>query len=197
MTLIQRMTRFLKADLHGLLDGLEDPEEVVKQTIRDMEEALERKEQTLTALHATLQRLTAEEQEAGRAAREINHHIDLCFEAGNEALARNFVRKRLETERQARDVARAVEETQARRAALENTITAQREQLAAVVQQLNRYMATRQRQASTTSAFTPGQSGTVLTDDEVEVAFLDEKRRRVGRTQASPERENEEHEEST
>jgi phage shock protein A len=196
MTLIQRMTRLLKADLHGLLDGLEDPEEVVKQTIRDMQEAIEYKEQTLTALHATLQRLTAEEQEVGRAAREIDHHIDLCFEAGNEALARNFVRKRLETERQARDVTRAMEETQARRVALEHTMAEQREQLAAVVQQLNRYMATRQRQASTTSTFTPGSSSAVLTDDEVEVAFLDEKRRRAGRTPASPERENEVHEES-
>jgi phage shock protein A len=186
MTLIQRMTRLFKADLHGLLDGLEDPEEVVKQTIRDMEEALEHKVQALAALHATLQRLTAEEQEVGRAAREIDHHIDLCFDAGNEALARNFVRKRLETERQARDVARAVEETQARRAALEHTMAEQREQLAAVVQQLSLYMATRPRQASATAPFTPGQSGVVLTDDEVEVAFLDEKRRRAGRTQASP-----------
>ena len=167
MTLIQRMTRLLKADLHGLLDGLEDPEEVVKQTIRDMEEAMQHKEQTLAALHAMLQRLTAEEQEVGRAAREIDHHIDLCFEAGNEALARHFVRKRLETERQARDVARAVEETQARCAALEHTMAEQREQLAAVVQQLNRYMATRQRQASTTSAFTPGSSNAGITDDEV------------------------------
>src|SRR5438093_12440420 len=142
------MTRLFKADLHGLLDGLEDPEEVVKQTIRDMEEALEHKEQTLAALHATLQRLTAEEQEVGRAAREIDHHIDLCFEAANEALARTFVRKRLETERQARDVARAVEETQARRAGLEHTVAEQREQLAADAQQLNLYIANRPRPAS-------------------------------------------------
>ena len=40
------MTRLLKADLHGILDGLEEPEEVVKQTIRDMEEALAQKEHT-------------------------------------------------------------------------------------------------------------------------------------------------------
>lgn len=185
MTLIQRITRLLKADLHGLLDGLEEPEEVVKQTIRDMEEALEHKEQALAALHATLPRLTAEEQEIGQAAREIDNHIDLCFEAGNDALARNFIRKRLETERQARQVARAVEETQARRTALEHTIAEQRDQLAAVAQQLNLYMATRQRQASATSPYTPGQSGAVVTDDEVEVAFLDEQRRRARRTSAS------------
>src|SRR5262245_28719845 len=101
MTRIQRMPRLLKADLHGLLDGLEESEEVVKQTIRDMEEALEHKEQTLAARHAALQRLTTEEQEIGQAAREIDNHIALCFEAGNDTLARNFVRKRLETERQA------------------------------------------------------------------------------------------------
>jgi phage shock protein A len=185
MTLIQRMTRLLKADLHGLLDGLEEPEEVVKQTIRDMEEALEHKEQTLAALHTTLQQLSAEEQEIGRTVRDIDHHIDLCFEAGNDALARNFIRKRLETQRQARQVTRAVEETQARRVALEHTIAEQRDQPAAVVQQLNLYMATRQRHASATAPYTSGHSSAVVTDDEVEVAFLDEQRRRAGQTPAS------------
>jgi len=196
MTLMQRMTRLLQADLHGLLDGLEDPEETVKQTIRDMEEALEHKAQILAALHATLQRLTAEEQEVERAAREVDYHIDLCFDAGNDALARSFVRKRLETARQARDMARAVAETQARRAALERTMAEQRQQLAAVVQQLDLSLATRQRHASTTSPFTPGQSGAAITDDEVEVAFLDEKRRRAGRAQARPADEPRGHEES-
>ena len=38
MTLITRITRLVKADLHSILDGLEEPEEVIKQAIRDMEE---------------------------------------------------------------------------------------------------------------------------------------------------------------
>src|SRR4029450_3059182 len=122
MTLIQRITRLLKADLHGILDGLEEPEEVVKQTIRDMEETLTKKEQLLAELHAALQRLAAEETAVARAAQEIAQRIDLCFQAGNEALARNFIRQRLETEWQAKQVAGALEETQARRAALEHTI---------------------------------------------------------------------------
>jgi phage shock protein A len=173
------MARLLKADLHGILDGLEEPEEVVKQTIRDMEEALAHKEQTLTALQATLQRLATEEQEVARAAQEVEKHIDLCFQAGNAELARNFIRKRLETERQAKQVARAVEETEARRAALEHTMAEQRAQLAAVVQQLNVFMEARQRQAGVTSSGVPGHSGVVITDDDVEVAFLEEQRRRA------------------
>ena len=82
MTLLQRLTRLLKADLHGILDGLEDPEEVVKQTIRDMEEALTAKEQTLVALHASLQRLTAEVQDTARTAQEIEQRLELCFQEG-------------------------------------------------------------------------------------------------------------------
>jgi len=180
MTLIQRMTRLFKADLHGILDCLEEPEEVVKQTIRDMEEALADKEQALTELHAALQRLAAEETGVTRAAQEIEQRIDLCFQAGNDALAKHFIRQRLETERQARQVARAGEEIQARRAALEHTIAEQREQLAAVVQQLNVLTDARRRQAGMTSSYVPGQGGAVITEDDVEVAFLEEKRRRAG-----------------
>jgi phage shock protein A len=180
MTLIQRMARLFKADLHGILDCLEEPEEVVKQTIRDMEEALAQKEQMLTELRTALQRFAAEAAEMARMVQEVAQRIDLCFQAGNEALARNFIRQRLEIEQQARQVARAVEETQSRCASLEHTIAEQREQLAAVVQQLNAFTQARQRQAGVPPAFVPGHGRGVVSDDEVEAAFLEEKRRRTG-----------------
>ncbi|ETW92791.1 MAG: hypothetical protein ETSY1_42105 [Candidatus Entotheonella factor] len=37
MTLMMRITRLFKADMHGLLDLLEEPEAVLKQAIRDMQ----------------------------------------------------------------------------------------------------------------------------------------------------------------
>jgi phage shock protein A len=178
------MTRLLKADLHGILDGLEEPEEVVKQTIRDMEAALAQKAQTLTTLHATLQRLSAEEATLARTAQEIETHIESCFQAGNATLARSFIRKRLETARQARQVAGAVAETRRRCASLQQTMAEQREQLAAVVQQLHVCTATRQQQADVTASRMPGEAGTVISEDEVEVAFLQEQRRRASGTQA-------------
>jgi phage shock protein A len=176
------MTRLLKADLHGILDGLEEPEEVVKQTIRDMEEALAQKVQTLAALHATLQRLTAEEAALARTAQEIETHIDSCFQAGNETLARSFIRKRLETAWQARQVGGAVAETRQRCELLQQTMAEQRAQLAAVVQQLHLYTARRQQQADVTASCMPGEAGIVISEDEVAVAFLEEQRRRAGGT---------------
>ena len=183
MTLITRLTRLLKADLHGILDCLEEPEEVVKQTIRDMEESLATKEQALTDLRVALQRLATEDTTVARAMQDIEKNIDLCLQAGNEALARNFLRRRLETARQARQIARLSEETRTRHAALEKTIAEQRQQLAAVVQQLNVFMATRQRPEGGLATYPAGYSEAAVTDDEVEAAFLEEQRRRSGSAQ--------------
>lgn len=183
MTLIQRLARLLKADLHGILDGLEDPEEVVKQTIRDMEEAITAKEQTLAALHTALQRLATEVQEIERRAQEIEQRLELCFQEGNDTLARTFIRKRLETTQQARRVARALEESQARRVALEHTIAEQRAQLATVVQQLRSFAEARQRQTGMAAPFIPGCQDGTIAEDEIEVAFLQEKHRRAAHAQ--------------
>jgi hypothetical protein len=148
-----------------------------------MEEALAQKAQQLTVLHAALQRLTAEETALARTAPEIEMHIDSCFQAGNDTLARNFIRKRLETARQVRQVAGAVAETRARCVSLQQTLAEQRSQLAAVVQQLHVYTARRQQQADVTTSHMPGEAATVISEDEVEVAFLEERRRRTSGTQ--------------
>jgi phage shock protein A len=183
MTLLQRLTRFVKADVHGLLDSLEDPADIVQQTIRDMEEALAHKEQELSALRTTLQRLTTAQQDLARAAQDIDHNIDLCFEAENDTLARNFLRQRLETAQQARQLSRTLEDVQAQCAACEHTMATQREQLAAVVQQYHLYSATSQPPPGNphATASAPGMRG--ITEDAVELAFLEEKRRRAAQTQ--------------
>src|SRR5205823_4392216 len=107
MTLIARITRLFKADLHGILDDLEEPEEVVKQAIRDMEEDIAREELQGNDLHAVLQRLATEAQEIAEGLQGIERQIDLCFTAGNEPLAKNLIRKRLEMTQRAKGIARA------------------------------------------------------------------------------------------
>jgi hypothetical protein len=74
-----------------------------------------------------------------------------------------------------------MEEAHSRQETLAQTIAEQRQQLAAIVQQLHFYTAT--HQSSPTA--TPGQGDVDISDDEVEVAFLDERRRRAGRTQTT------------
>jgi phage shock protein A len=42
MTLITRVSRLFKADVHGILDALEEPEAILKQAVREMEDEIEK-----------------------------------------------------------------------------------------------------------------------------------------------------------
>ena len=184
MTLVQRLTRFIKADLHGLLDSLEAPEDIVQQTIRDMEEALGQKAHHLSTLRTRLQRLQAEQHDLARVAQEIDHNIDLCFEAGNETLVRTLLRQRLDTRQQAQQLSCTLEDVQTQSATCERTIAEQRDQLAAVVAHYQRYSATRPEPASAPPAMAPWGRHSSVTEETVELAFLEEKRRRATQPQA-------------
>jgi phage shock protein A len=186
MTLITRISRLFKADLHGILDGLEEPQEVIKQAIRDMEEDIAAQERRLEELRAIMQRLAREAQETTATMQEIESQIDICFAAENEALARNLIRKRLEMARRAKGIARAQEETQAQSDGLATRIATHKAQLASVVQKLRAYEETQPRNPWASSPCAALQGGSVITDDEVEVAFLEEKRRWSGAAPGTP-----------
>src|SRR4029434_7265515 len=126
MTLITRITRLVKADLHGILDGLEEQEEVIKQAIRDMEEDIAMQERRLEELRADLQRLEREAQETTTAMQEIESQIDICFAAENQPLHKNLIRKRLEMARRVKGIARAQEETRAQSDGLATRIATQK-----------------------------------------------------------------------
>ena len=178
MTLITRVMRLFKADLHGILDDLEEPEEVVKQAIRDMEEDIAREELLLDDLHAVLRRLATEAQQIAESLQGLERQLDLCFTAGNEPLTKNLIRKRLETAQHAQGVARAQAERRVQSDQLAQKIAEHKQQLAAVVQQLKLWTDHRPSQPWTASCAPLFQRGVGITDDEVEVAFLEEKQRR-------------------
>jgi phage shock protein A len=145
-----------------------------------MEEDITTQEGRLADLHTVLQRLDREAQETTAVMQEIEQHIDTCFAAENEPLAKNLIRKRLEIARRAKGIAQAQEETRAHHDELATQIAVHKAQLAAVVQKLKMYEETRASHVWTSSPRSPFQGGNVITDDEVEVAFLEEKRRRSG-----------------
>ena len=186
MTLMTRITRLFKADLHGILDDLEDPQEVVKQARRDMEEDIAQQEQRLGQLEAVQERLEREAQELAETLAGIERQIALCFIADNELLARKLIRKRLETAHRGRSVARAQAETRAQYETLARNLALHRQQLAVVIQQLACLGDRRQDRSGTVAGAPACQSGHVVTDDEVEVAFLEEKQRRMSHATSDP-----------
>ena len=99
MALINRVSRLFKADFHAVLDHIEEPEQLLKQAIRDMEDDLASTEQRINLCAHEQEALSIRKSELENALAEIDEELDLCFESEKDDLARNLIRKKLEAAR--------------------------------------------------------------------------------------------------
>lgn len=99
MALINRISRLFKADFHAVLDQIEEPEALLKQAIRDMEDDLASTEQGIRLCAHDQEALTQRKGELESAISDFDVQLDLCFDSGKDDLAKNIIRKKLEAER--------------------------------------------------------------------------------------------------
>jgi len=179
MALINRLSRLFRADMHAVLDRIEEPADVLRQAVRDMEEELSAAERRIRGAARELESLTARRDELRVRVSEIDAQLDLCFESGKDELARGLVRRKLETERFLKRLA-------ARHSADEKTLgDAHRlfEERRATLESLRQKADVFAR--STPESTPPSDDAAWLArelavgDDEVEVAFLREQARRA------------------
>ena len=96
MALITRVSRLFRADLHAVLDRIEEPDILLKQALREMEEALARDEQRVKLLTHEQAQLSSRAQEVEQSLSDIEEELDVCFDSGKDELARALVRRKLE-----------------------------------------------------------------------------------------------------
>ena len=99
MALINRVSRLFKADFHAVLDHIEEPEQLLKQAIRDMEDDLAGSEQSIANSLHQQDVMAARRDEIHTSVNDLDEQLDLCFESGKEDLSRSLIRKKLEAER--------------------------------------------------------------------------------------------------
>ena len=99
MALINRISRLFKADFHAVLDQIEEPEALLKQAIRDMEDDLAAAEQRIALYAHDQEALSVRKDELASAMTDIDAELDLCFASKKDDLARGLIRKKLEAER--------------------------------------------------------------------------------------------------
>jgi phage shock protein A len=172
MALINRMSRLFTADVHAVLDRIEEPEALLKHATREMEEELARSEQHVRALDLERDALADRHRKVEALLVELAAQIDVCFENGNDELARKVVKRRLETERLERHVAE-------RRAALDKQLAERR---AAVDERREQLDLMRQKAELLATAASGGddwgKTELAVGDAEVEVAYLRERQKR-------------------
>lgn len=176
MALIGRVTRLITADMHAVLDHLEEPEALLRQAIREMEEELARQRQHGRWLTREIESNGGRFDACTRSLDEADSQLDLCFEAGNDDLARSLVRKKLET-------ARLRDSIETRLAALKDELAEHEARVASNNDQLE---GMRQKAAllCADDELASGSSGTAtasapIKEAEVEIALIRERQKRA------------------
>jgi phage shock protein A len=175
MALIRRVSRLITADVHAVLDQIEEPEVVLKQAIREMEEELAKQVQHGRWLAKEIESTGARLEGLEKTRRDLDEKLDLCFANDNEALARQLTRRKLEA-------AKLEARLDASRSALADELADHESQLASNRDQLE---GMRQKAAifsfesSTGNGARPGETPDGIDDADVEIAFLREKQART------------------
>jgi phage shock protein A len=93
MAIMTRFMRLCKADIHGVMDQLEDTGLVLKQYLRDMEQELDRKQARLNKVMASRDRAQREHEKYARENEKLEQDLSLAIEKGKDDIARVLIRK--------------------------------------------------------------------------------------------------------
>jgi phage shock protein A len=175
MALITRISRLFQADLHAVLERIEEPDLLLRQAVREMEDDLAGDEQNMKVLNHDLGQLLSRESEISQSLAEIENELDVCFESGQDDLARALIRRKLEALRFQKHLSH-------KRHLQEQTLNDLRTRLQENRARLDSMRQKAELLAEETSADSPEDiwSGSefVVRDEDVEVAFLREKQKR-------------------
>lgn len=177
MALINRVSRLFKADLHAVLDQIEEPEQILRQAVRDMEDELAAAKQTIARCALEQESLGNRLAAMQASASEIDGQLDLCFATGKDDLAKGLIRRKLEAERVRRHLgqrheagAAYLQEQQERLSQNSSTLESLRQKAEVFAH----------RRPATSSLGDLDDSGMLMrelnvADEDVEIAFLREK----------------------
>ena len=176
MTLILRISRLFKADIHGLLDSIEEPQTLLKQAVREMEETIDISESERKRITKRIEQHSAYYDQTSQTASDLENKIDLCFQQNNANLARSFIRKKLETGEKLECIESELSSFKQQQEETILQIANRKEKLAAVMDKMNVLS-----DAAPTDSVSPFDVNTIhygISDDDVEIAFMAEKQRR-------------------
>jgi phage shock protein A len=93
MGIVTRFMRLCKADIHGVMDQLEDKDLLLKQHLRDMELELGRKEARVRRLAASRDQAQREYEKYSREAEKLDQDLAMAIDKDKDEIARLLIKK--------------------------------------------------------------------------------------------------------
>ena len=175
MALITRISRIFRADFNAVLDRIEEPDVLLKQALREMEEDVHNDEQTLKFLINDYSKFKDKLTELEQNIEQVNHELDICFESDKTDLARNQVKRKLEIQRYEKVLKSKLSSLVKRRDELEKRINENKIRLISMQQKLE-LLISEEPLINDDDGFR--KTNMTINNDEIDMAFLKEKQER-------------------
>ncbi len=94
MGLLDRFSRLVRSNVNGLVNGAEDPEKVLQQTVADMQSDLVTMRQAVAQAIATQKRTERQGEQAARTAQEWYSRAQMALQKGEDNTAREALTRR-------------------------------------------------------------------------------------------------------
>ena len=175
MTLITRVSRLFQADLHAVLDRVEEPDILLKQAVREMEMELDRDAHHIKRLTHEQGQLKSRERDIDQSLLDMEEELDVCFSSDKNDLARTLIRRKLEAQRFKKHLSRKHQTLQETLVGLNKRFEENRLQLDGMRQKAE--LISEERDSNHIND-TWNVADISVRDEDVEVAFLREVQRR-------------------
>lgn len=172
MALITRLSRLFQADMNAVLDKIEEPELLLKQAIREMEESIASDDRQRRLLAYEQQQLEGKHNELTQSLTDLDEKLTLCFKSNKDDLARSLLKRKLETQQTMKLITEKITGSKEKVAHLTRRLTEHQTQLADMNQKAEIFM-TGERVNSRNWE----NPLTAIRDEDVEIAFLHEKQK--------------------
>lgn len=180
MTLITRVSRLFRADVNAVLDRMEEPDVLLRQALREMEDQLAEDGQVSEQIGIELNHIAQRADETESSLKKIEEEMDLCFESENEELTRVLVKRKLEAQQLLNFMLRKQDELERKSEKLDQRIQENHLQLQSLRQKADVFASTENTDQSISGWFEtefPQQFN--VTEHDIEIALLREKQKRV------------------
>ncbi len=175
MALINRFSRLFRADLHAVLDRIEEPTILLKQAVREMEDDVVQDERNLKILTHELEQIPVLENEIDKTLKNLQLEIGLCLDSDNEKLARSVIKRKLECQQRAKRLRLKSESMEQEVTGLAGRLENNRSRLSAMQQKLEILEEDYSHNVGQSKAC---DMDVMVSEDDIEVALLKEKQAR-------------------
>lgn len=173
MTLLARINRLFKADVHAVLDSIEEPTLLLQQSIREMENALGHTQDQLVEQANIKRKVNDHLKRQGTSIEEVQQEIDLCLTSKNDDLAKELLRKKITLSRHINALQQDLAEIEQTIELLSHNKDEQTRVLTDLQGQADLYACAARTKNS--ESYTPTEW--VISDADLEIALLKEKQR--------------------